>query len=161
MTDEAHSELLQTLLTLEMFDDISIDVPVDDPLVLKLTDHRAAEVRGVSDWLWVRINDVPEALGARTYDADIDIVLEVVDPLGLSSGRFLLQTRDGVGKCMPHEGPADIEIGLADLATIYTGAHRPSDLLRANRITELDSDALQRLEAAFRTERAPFCNTLF
>jgi predicted acetyltransferase len=161
MTDDAHSELLQTLLTLEMFDDISIDVPLDDPLLLKLTDHRAAEVKGVSDWLWVRINDVPEALGARTYAADIDVVLEVVDPLGLSSGRFLLQTRDGVGKCVPHEGPADIEIGLADLATIYTGAHRASDLLRANRITELHNDALQRLDAAFRTERAPFCNTLF
>lgn len=162
MTNEAHTELLQTLLTLDMFDDISIDVPLDDPLLLKLTDHRAAAVKGVSDWLWVRINDVPEALGARTYDADIDIVLEVVDPLGLSSGRFLLQTRDGVGKCVPHEGPAEIEISLADLATIYTGAHRPSDLLRANRIRELNSDdALHRLEAALRTERAPFCNTLF
>jgi predicted acetyltransferase len=161
MTDEAHSELLQTLLTLEMFDEISIDVPVDDPLLLKLTDHRAAEVKGTSDWLWVRINDVPEALGARTYDADVDVVLEVVDPLGLSSGRFLLQTRDGLGKCIPHEGPADLEIGLADLATIYTGAHRVSELLRANRITELQSGALQRVEAAFRTERAPFCNTLF
>lgn len=161
ITEEAHSELLQTLLALEMFDDIRVDVPLDDPLLLKLTDHRAAEVTGVSDWLWVRINDIPEALGARSYHADIDIVLEVVDPLGLSSGRFLLQTRDGVGKCVPHEGPADVEIGLGALATIFTGAHRAADLLRAKRIVELHSDAIQHLDAAFRTERAPFCNTLF
>jgi predicted acetyltransferase len=115
----------------------------------------------VSDWLWVRINDVPEALGARTYGADIDVTLDVVDPLGLSGGRFLLQVRDGAGKCMPHEGDADVEIGLADLATMYTGAHGASELLRANRINELRGGPLRSLDAAFRVDRAPFCNTLF
>jgi predicted acetyltransferase len=161
ITDDAHTELLQTLLALEMFDEISIDVPLDDPLPLKLTDPRAAEVKGVSDWLWVRINDVPEALGVRTYDADIDVVLDVADPLGLSGGRFLLQVRDGVGKCVPHEGDADVEIGLADLATMYTGAHQASELLRANRINELRSGTVRSLDKAFRVDRAPFCNTLF
>ncbi|UMB68244.1 GNAT family N-acetyltransferase [Mycobacterium paraterrae] len=161
ITDQAHTELLQTLLSLEMFDEISIDLPLDDPLQLKLTDPRAARVKGVSDWLWVRINDIPEVLGARTYSADVDVVLEVVDPLGLSGGRFRLQVREGVGKCVPHEGDADVEIGLADLATIYTGAHRPSELLRANRIKELRSNALRELDATFRVDRDPFCNTLF
>ncbi|OBK33444.1 acetyltransferase [Mycobacterium sp. 1245111.1] len=161
ITDEAHTELLQTLLALEMFDEISIDVPLDDPLQLKLTDPRAAEVKGVSDWLWVRINDVPEALGARTYGADADVALDIVDPLGLSGGRFLLQVRDGAGKCVPYEGDADVEIGLADLATMYTGAHGASELLRANRINETRSGAVRNLDAAFRVDRAPFCNTLF
>jgi predicted acetyltransferase len=110
ITDDAHTELLQTLLALEMFDDISIDVPLDDPLALKLTDHRAATVKGVSDWLWVRINDVPEALGARTYGADVDTVLEVQDPLNLSGGRFRLQTRDGVGNDL-HRSPPTVRIG--------------------------------------------------
>jgi predicted acetyltransferase len=161
ITDEAHTELVQTLLALEMFDDIRIDVPLDDPLPLKLTDQRAAEIKGVSDWLWVRINDVPEALGARAYAADIDIALEVVDPLGLSGGTFLLQARDGVGKCTPHEGPPDVKLGLAELATIYSGAHRTSELRRADRITELHGGALANLNAAFRVEQAPFCGTLF
>lgn len=105
ITDEAHTELLQTLLVLEMFDKVEIDLPVDDPLPLKLTDQRAAETTGVNDFLWVRINDVPEVLGARAYTADADVVLEVSDPLGLAGGRFLLQIRDGVGKCTPHDGP--------------------------------------------------------
>jgi predicted acetyltransferase len=161
ITDQAHTELLQTLLALEMFDDVKIDVPVDDPLPLKLTDLRAAEINGQSDWLWVRINDVPEALGARTYATDIEVVLEVNDPLGLGGGRFLLQTRDGHGKCTPHEGPAHIELGLAELATIYTGAHRALELFRADRITELRDGALADLDAAFRVEQAPFCGTLF
>ncbi|SPM31517.1 GNAT family N-acetyltransferase [Mycobacterium terramassiliense] len=161
ITDDAHTELLQTLLVLEMFDHIEIDLPVDDPLPLKLRDQRAAPTIGMSDFLWVRINDVPEVLGARVYSADTDVVLDVTDPLDLAGGRFLLQTRDGTGKCTPHDGPADVEIGLAELATLYMGAHRASQLLRADRITELRPGALRDLDAAFATERAPYCGTLF
>lgn len=161
ITDEAHTELLQTLLALEMFDTIEVDVPVDDPLPLKLTDLRAAENTGMSDFLWVRINDVPEVLGARTYAADAEIALEVTDPLDFAGGRFLLQARDGAGKCTPHDGPIDVQIGLADLATIYMGAHSASELHRAGRMTEQRPGALHELDAAFRTERAPYCGTLF
>src|SRR5262249_2275323 len=138
-----------------------IDVPVDDPLPLKLRDQRAAQTTGVSDFLWARIKDVSEALSGREYFADADVVLEVTDPLNLAGGRFLLQTRDGVGKCAPHDGPPDVELGLADLATIYMGAHQASQLLRANRITELRRGALRELDATFNTERAPYCGTLF
>lgn len=161
ITEEAHTELLQTLLVLEMFDKVEIQVPVDDPLPLKLRDPRAAQTKGTSDFLWVRLNDVPDALGMRTYSADTDVVLEVTDPLNLAGGRFRLQTRDGVGKCTPEDGPPDINIGLSELATIYMGAHRPFELHRANRITELRPGALRDLDAAFRTERAPYCGTLF
>lgn len=108
----------------------------------------------------MRINDIPEALGARSYAADADIVLEVTDPLGLAGGRFQVQTRGGAGKCTPHDEPADIEIGLADLATVYMGAHRASQLVRAGRITEVRPGALRELDAAFSTDRAPFCGTL-
>jgi predicted acetyltransferase len=104
---------------------------------------------------------VPEVLGARVYAADTDVVLDVTDPLDLAGGRFLLQTRDGTGKCTPHDGPADVEIGLAELATLYMGAHRATHLLRADRITELRPGALRDMDAAFATERAPYCGTLF
>lgn len=161
ITDEAHTELLQTLLLLDMFDRIEIEVPRDDPLPLKLRNPRAARTKGVSDFLWARINDVPEVLSAREYSADADVVLEVNDPLNLAGGQFVLQTRDGAGKCTPHDGPPDLKIALADLATIYMGAHRPRELLRASRITEVRPGALRELDAAFSTERAPFCGTLF
>lgn len=160
VTDEAHTELLQTLLVLEMFYRVEIDVSPDDPLPLKLVDQRAAETKGVSDFLWVRLNDVPETLNARTYAADADIVLDVTDPLGLAGGRFALRTRDGAGKCTPYDGSPDIEIGLADLATVYMGAHRASELARAGRITEARQGALAELDAAFRTDRTPFCGTV-
>lgn len=161
VTDEAHTELLNALLHLEVFHSIEIEVPVDDPLPLKLIDQRAAQTTAVNDFLWLRIMNVPEVLGKRTYDADADVVLEVEDPLNVAGGRFLLQTRDGVGTCRPHDGPADVEIGLADLGTLYMGAHRASELHRANRITELRSGALHELDAAFAVERAPYCGTYY
>ncbi|OBF64747.1 acetyltransferase [Mycobacterium sp. 852002-51971_SCH5477799-a] len=160
ITDEAHTELLQTLLVLEMFYRIEVDVAADDPLPLKLVDQRAAETKGVSDFLWVRINDVPETLGARSYAADADIVLEVTDPLGLAGGTFALHSHDGIGKCTPHDGSPDIKIGLADLATVYMGAHRASQLARANRITEARQGALRELDAAFGTDRTPYTGTV-
>ncbi|MCV7398990.1 GNAT family N-acetyltransferase [Mycobacterium fragae] len=161
VTDEAHTELLATLIGMKMFDNIVIEVPVDDPLLLKLRDQLAAPTTGVCDFLWMRIMDVPEVLGAREYSADADVVLEVSDPLSVAGGRFLLQIRDGVGKCTPHDGPPDIKIGLNELGTIYMGAHRASELHRANRITELHDGALRNLDAAFSTARAPYCGTLF
>jgi predicted acetyltransferase len=161
ITEEAHTELLQTLLALEMFNEVRVELPTDDPLPLKLTDQRAAEITGKSDWLWARINDVPEVLGARTYNADTELVLDVEDPLGLSGGTFQLRTHDGAGKCTPHDGPADIKIGLAELMTVFMGAHRAPELARAHRITELRSGSLANLDAAFGAERAPYCGTLF
>jgi predicted acetyltransferase len=161
VTNDAHTELLAVLVGSKTFDNIVIEVPVDDPLPLKLKDQLAAKMTGMSDFLWMRIMDVPEALGARAYAADADVALEVEDPLSVAGGRFLLQTRDGVGKCTPHDGPADVQICLGDLGTIYMGAHRPSELHRANRITELRPGAIRDLDAAFGTERAPYCGTLF
>jgi predicted acetyltransferase len=105
--------------------------------------------------------DVPEVLSRRAYSTDVDVVLEVTDPLGVAGGRFLLQARDGVGKCRPHDGPADVKITLGDLGTLFMGAHRGWELQNANRITELQSGALDRVDAAFNTKRAPYCGTLF
>ena len=79
ITDEAHAELLETLFVLEMFDKVELDLPVDDPLPLKLTDQRTAQTTGVND---LRINDVPEVLGARAYTADADLVLGSLRPAG-------------------------------------------------------------------------------
>lgn len=161
ITDEAHTELLAGLLGLEMFGTIEIEVAPDDPLPLKFTDQGAVRTKSMTDFLAIRIMDVPEVLGARSYSADADVALEVTDPLGAAGGRFLLQTRDGVGKCLPDDGPAEIQIGLGELATIYMNAHCASELHRANRIAELQNGALAKLDAVFSTEHAPYCGTLF
>ncbi|MCV7379634.1 GNAT family N-acetyltransferase [Mycobacterium alsense] len=161
VTPEAHTDLLATLLSLKMLDNSIIETPVDDPLPLKLKDQLAAQTIRVNDFLWMRIMDVPGVLRKRVYRADADIVLEVTDPLRVAGGRYLLRTRDGAGTCVPHDGPADVEIGLGDLGSIYMGAHRAWELHQAGRITELRSGALLDLDTVFTTQRAPYCGTLF
>ncbi|KAA8964335.1 GNAT family N-acetyltransferase [Mycobacterium sp.] len=161
VTNEAHTELLATLVAMKVFDNITVEVPVDDPLWLKLKDQLGARTTGVYDFLWMRIMNVPAVLNSRVYLADAEIVLEVSDPLGVAGGRFLLQTRDGVGKCTEHDGSPDIQIGLGDLGSMFMGAHRASELYRANRITEFHSGALRKLDAVFCSDRAPYCGTLF
>ncbi|MDD4866592.1 MAG: GNAT family N-acetyltransferase, partial [Mycobacterium sp.] len=161
ITPQAHTDLLSILLSLKMFDNSVIETPLDDPLPLKLKDQLAAQTIRVNDFLWMRIMSVPDVLPARSYRADADIVLEVTDPLGVAGGRFRLQTRDGAGTCTPHDGPADIKIGLGDLGSIYMGAHRAWELHQADRITELTSGALLELDATFTTQRSPYCGTLF
>ncbi len=161
VTDDAHTELFAALLGLTMFDGIQVELPVDDPLPLKLSSQIAAETTSLNDFLSIRIMNVPEVLGMRTYSADADIVLDVTDPLNVAGGRFLLKTRGGVGTCEPHDGSPDVSVSLVDLATIYMGAHRATELHRAGRVVELQSEALDSLDAVFRTDRAPYCGTLF
>jgi predicted acetyltransferase len=161
VTSEAHTELLGALVGLNMFDNIVVKVPVDDPLPLKLKDQLAAQLTGGGDFLWLRIMDVPKVLAARRYSADADLVLEVTDPLGAAGGRFLLEIRDGAATVTPHDGPPDVELALGDLGTLFMGAHRGWELQRANRISGRRSGALEQLDAAFNTQRAPYCGTLF
>jgi predicted acetyltransferase len=161
VTPEAHTELLGALVGLNMFDNIKMEVPVDDPLPLKLKDPLAAQLTGGTDFLWMRIMDVPKVLAARSYSADIDISLEVTDPLAMAGGRFALHVADGVGTCHPHDGPPDVTMALGDLGTMFMGAHRAWELHNADRLTEHRSGALDTLDAAFNTKRAPYCGTLF
>ncbi|OBA63202.1 hypothetical protein A5647_05050 [Mycobacterium sp. 1100029.7] len=49
---------------------------------------------------------------------------------------------------------------LASLV-VPVGAHRPSQVARAGRLTERRDGVIGELEATFGTERAPFCGTLF
>jgi predicted acetyltransferase len=161
ITPDAHTDLLGALVSMNMFDDIVIDIAVDDPLPLKLKDPLAARQTGGCDFLWLRIMDVPTVLSAREYSADADLVLEITDPLTVAGGRFRLQIRNGAATCTPHEGPADVKMALGDLGTLFMGAHRAWELHSANRITELQSGALKRLDAAFTTTRAPFSGTLY
>jgi predicted acetyltransferase len=76
----ARGRLWRYLLDLDLVSEIrASSVAPDDPLVLSwLAEPRAARPR-VRDSLWVRLLDVPEALAARRYACDLDVVLEVTD----------------------------------------------------------------------------------
>lgn len=129
----------------------------DDDLPWWLTDRRAVTLGPSWDGLWVRLLDVPAALGARRYPVVGRGTIEVVDPGGLTQGRYLLETdATGAGVCSPvaaTEEPADLRIGVADLGSLWlgggSGVPSLSTLVDAGRAQLADPGALSRLSALF------------
>jgi predicted acetyltransferase len=132
-------------------------VPPESPLRWQLADFRAAEVGGETDWLWVRLLDVPRALTARGYIADGELVLDVQDPFLDEHGRYLMTVRDGNASCVPTDREPDLSLDVRDLASVYLGGTTPSTLVRAGHIQAHHPDAAALADALFRTERRPHC----
>ncbi|MFE1148913.1 GNAT family N-acetyltransferase [Streptomyces albidoflavus] len=132
-------------------------VPADHPLRWQLADFRAAEVSGVTDWLWVRLLDVPGALTARGWSVDGELVLDVDDPFLGEHGRYRLTVRDGKADCVPTDRAPDLSLDIRDLGSLYLGGTAPSTLVRAGHVTAHHPGAAALADALFRTERAPHC----
>lgn len=132
-------------------------VPPQHPLRWQLADFRAGEVSGDTDWLWVRLLDVPRALTARGWFTDGELVLAVDDPFLNGHGRYLLTVRDGKADCVPTGREPDLSLDIDDLGSLYLGGTTPSTLVRAGRIRAHHPDAAARADALFRTDRSPHC----
>ncbi|MGV0812933.1 enhanced intracellular survival protein Eis [Mycolicibacterium boenickei] len=152
VTPEAHAALWRALLGMDLMDKVIVWTHPDEVLPYLLTNPRLARVTSSSDDLWIRIMDVPAALQARRYQADLDVVLDVADDFRGDGGRFVLQIRDGRARCTPTDAPADIELDLDVLGSLYLGSHRPEAFVAANRLRSKDSDAVHRLGAAFASD---------
>lgn len=169
-TPAAHASLWRSLLSLDLVDHVTADrgVPLDDALPHLLTDPRAVETTAVADGVWVRLLDVPAALAARTYAAEVDVVLDVVDQPGDrglpgvdASARVRLRGGpDGAG-CSRTDAPADVRLDVATLGATYLGSTRLATLARAGLVEAPDPAALARLSAALLADREPQFGTGF
>ncbi|MFD6432432.1 GNAT family N-acetyltransferase [Streptomyces venezuelae] len=132
-------------------------VPPEHPLRWQLADLRAGEVGEDTDWLWVRLLDVPGALTARGWFTDGELVLDVDDPFLAGHGRYALTVRDGKADCVPTDREPDLSLDVRDLGSLYLGGTAPSTLVRAGHIRAHHPGAAALADALFRTERAPHC----
>ncbi|MEV4315107.1 GNAT family N-acetyltransferase [Actinocrispum sp. NPDC049592] len=132
-------------------------IPLDTPLRWQLADYRAVHASDETDWLWVRLLDVPRALTARGWSTDGELVLDVDDPFLREHNRYLLTVRDGKAECGPTDQEPDLSLDVRDLGSIYLGGIAPSTLVRAGHIQAHHADAAALADALFRVERAPHC----
>ncbi|MGW5861706.1 GNAT family N-acetyltransferase [Streptomyces sp. NPDC055239] len=132
-------------------------VPPEHPLRWQFADFRACEVSGDTDWLWVRILDVPGALTARGWFMDGELVLDVEDPFLGEHGRYLLTVRDNKADCVPTDREPDLSLDVRDLGSVYLGGTAPSTLVRAGHIRAHHPSAAALADALFRAERSPHC----
>jgi len=136
-----------------------------EPMQWALADARAAQVSGRADFLWVRILDVPRALGERAYERDGNLVIEVVDRLsdgdGPAAGRFRLVATGGAGSCTRTDDEADLTVDAKALGAAYLGGTRLMDATRGGAATEHRPGALEMADRLFRTADEPWCSTWF
>ncbi|KUN30065.1 acetyltransferase [Streptomyces antibioticus] len=132
-------------------------VPPQHPLRWQLADFRAGEVGGDTDWLWVRLLDVPRALTARGWFTDGELVLDVEDPFLAERGRWLLTVSEGKADCVPTDRAPDLSLDIRDLGSIYLGGTAPSTLVRAGHVRAHHADAGPLADALFRGDRLPHC----
>ncbi|MEU0148996.1 GNAT family N-acetyltransferase [Streptomyces sp. NPDC006288] len=133
----------------------------DDLLPLLLPDPRAARVVTQSDWLWLRVLDVPRALEARTYAGEGALVLDVRDATGLAGGRFRLEAAPSGVSCVPTTRDADLTLDVAELGTLYLGDESAVRLAALGRLDEGRAGAAASADALFRTSRRAWCPDVF
>ncbi|GAA5611156.1 N-acetyltransferase Eis [Streptomyces platensis] len=107
---------------------------LDHPLRRQLADFRAVQVSDDTDWLRVRLLDVPRALTARGWFMDGEIVVDVDDPFFGEHGRYLLTVRDSKADWVPTDRKPDLSLDVRDLGSVHLGGTAPSTLVRAGRI---------------------------
>jgi predicted acetyltransferase len=166
VTDVVDVDLWRHLGQMDLTASIQAEVRREhEPLQWALADPRQAQVAGRTDFLWVRILDLPGALGARRYERDGAIVLDVVDHLagepGPTAGRWRLEVRDGIGSCSPTDDTADLTVDVRRLGAAYLGGTRLVDATRDGGATEHRDGALADADRLFRTAAEPWCSTWF
>ncbi|MDT5244965.1 MAG: hypothetical protein QOD36_2341 [Mycobacterium sp.] len=149
VTSDAHVALCRALLGLDLMEKVVFATHPGDPLPYLLTDHRLARITHYEDDLWLRIMDIPTALEARTYQADLSAVVEVSDGFRSDGARFAAQIRNGRARCTPTDAEADVSMDLDVLGSLYLGAHKASSFATANRLHSNDSGLARRIDAAF------------
>jgi predicted acetyltransferase len=163
LSDAAADGLLRFLAAIDLSTRmILLGRTVDDPVRWQLADPRRLRPRDIRDFLWLRLLDVPAALGVRRYGIDGALVLEVVDDAELPyGGRFRLEGGPAGGGCVRTQAVADLTVEIGDLASCYLGVVGFANLARAGRVDEHTAGALARAERMFRTPVDPWCSTQF
>ncbi|MFG2694597.1 GNAT family N-acetyltransferase [Kitasatospora sp. NPDC048407] len=158
LDDAAFTALARCLLGHDLVTDVAFrHFPPGHPLRWQLTDFNAGTISGDTDWLWVRLLDIPRALTARAWSADGELVLDVDDPFLGEHTRHLLTVRDGRAECTPTDREPDLSMDISDLGSIYLGGTTPTTLARAGHIRAHHPTAATRADAMFRAEREPHC----
>jgi predicted acetyltransferase len=161
-TPAAYAALWRFCCELDLVTTVSAaDRPIDEHLPWLLSDARAVRQQWRSDFLWLRILDVPRTLSARRYAQDASAVLEVIDPQGYAAGRFKLETSGEHATCRSTTESADVSLGVDTLGATFLGGTTLRALYEAGLVDEHRPDAVERLSALLRTSVTPWCNTWF
>ncbi|MEV4282201.1 GNAT family N-acetyltransferase [Actinoplanes xinjiangensis] len=156
---ETYQSLWRFLLGIDLTRSVTMRLAaVDEPLLYMVDEPRRLGA-GYVDALWLRVIDVPGALTARRYATDVDVVLEVTDPiLTRNTGRWRLTGGPGGATCTATGDPADVALSVTDLGAVYLGGTAFSTLAAAGRVRQSTGNDPT---VAFRWNRLPSPTEVF
>ncbi len=144
---EGYLGLWQFLAGIDLVRTLTYDTfAPDDPLRWALHDMNALKVKAESEFLWVRVLDVPRSLAARPWAADGEVVLDVTDAQGHAAGRWLVRTSDGVAEVEATDRDGELSFDAETLGSLYLSGVGIETLHHAGRITGPE-DAVRRFAA--------------
>jgi predicted acetyltransferase len=162
-TPEATAALWRYVLDVDLVAKVSArNRPVDEPLRWLLHEPRRMSVTSMSDFLWLRLLDIPAMLSARSYEVADVVNLAVDDAFRPANrGTYRLEGGPDGATCARIDSLGDIALGVDDLGSTYLGGGSFSSLVTAGRATELVPGAAVRADRMFRTAVAPWSITGF
>jgi predicted acetyltransferase len=132
------------------------NAPLDSALPWFVEDRRRVQ-RLRTDTLWLRLRDVPAALEARSYACDGSLNIKLQGEPGQG---YNLHVTNGRASCAKGVAEGGITLHRKDLASLYLGGFRPSELASVGRLDGFPKIILQ-ADALFGGTRAPWCPEIF
>jgi predicted acetyltransferase len=152
---EAEVAVWRYLLDVDWMESIEAQLlPLDHPLLLLAAEPGRLRFR-VGDGIFLRIVDVGAALAERSFATDDDLVLGISDTFcPWNDACFTVRGQ----KTM--EEP-DLRLPVDALGSVYLGGFTFRQLARVGGVEEVSEGAIDRADALFRSERAPWCPEIF
>lgn len=159
VTPEAWADLWRFLVGVDLVAEVSASLrPLGEPVGWLLEDARACKVVAEDDETWLRLLDVPQALAKRGYRAAEPVVLGVRDRyLPDNEGAYLV-TPDGAART---DREPDLVLDVDVLGAAFLGDVPFRALAAAGRLEVVDPAAVDRADALFAVDEAPWCGTYF
>lgn len=151
----ARLALARRLTDLDLMATTEFWIPADDPLALWHPSLRPLS-GAMTDDLWLRIVDLPAAVAERGHATDLDVVIEVRDPIiDENAGTWRWTARDGAGQCVRVDAAPQITLDVVDLGSVWLGGQTLAARAQAGYVTEHRPGAVAALDAALRTPTQP------
>ncbi|MFE5408248.1 enhanced intracellular survival protein Eis [Microbacterium sp. NPDC056569] len=163
LTPAAAHRMWSVLLDLDLTSRVKIsNLPVDDPIVSLLVDIRPA-LPDFQDNSWIRILDLPAALGQRRYAGDVDVVLEVTDAmLPANAGRWRVRAAAWEhAEVAASDSEPDLVLDIRELGAAHLGSISLASLAQAGLVGVRSADALRGASAAWSWPVAAGANWIF
>ncbi|MFJ4428826.1 GNAT family N-acetyltransferase [Streptomyces bobili] len=130
--------------------------PLDEAWQHQVSDIRRCRLQ-VRDSLHVRLVDVRAALEARTYQAPVDVIINVDDAFcPWNAGRWRLNGDSKGASCSRTTAQPDLSMSVNELAAVYLGGVSLTSLAAAGQVRELRQGALSEAAVSFGTTAVPW-----